>query len=204
MRALAVVVFVGLVALALPARADEQSSSTTYVGAELALMPSGTFTSDFANVRLDSDADTAYAVGFFVEDRITPLISVGFAPRMVVNVAPSNSDRETGQQLDLRAKLGVGKEVLPRLRVFGNFYPGYSIGFPPSDSMITTHPHGFILGLGGGVGFALGKRSELSVELGYQWGFQGGSQNVPLIGNVDYTLEDSYFHVAFGISGTVK
>jgi hypothetical protein len=180
------------------AHAEEQVGSA-WIGAELSVLPKGTFTSDFLNVRLDSDVTTAYGVGFFVEDRVTPLITVGFSPRMLVNVAPSNSDRETGQQLDLRVKIEAGHEVIPRLRAYGVVTPGYSIGFPPSDSLITkSHPTGFIIGVGGGLGLALGQRSELTVELGYTWGFQGGTQD-----NVDYTLKDSYLHIAFGIAGTV-
>jgi hypothetical protein len=191
-----------VLAIAAPARADDDGRGT-WVGAEIAVLPNGTLTSKFLGVEIDSDTETAYGVGFFVENHLTDLVSIGISPRMLVNVVQTGTGHDSGQQLDLRARVAVGKEVVPKVRLYGTAMPGYSIGFPPSDTMITSHPSGFIFGIGGGAAVALGHRSVLSFELGYQWGFQSGSQHTAF-GDIDYTYKDSYLSFTFGIAGTVK
>ena len=131
------------------------------------------------------------------------MLSIGIAPRMLVNVAASNSDRETGQQLDLRARIAAGHDILAARARVRRRDARLLRRLPAIGLADQSHPHGCIVGLDAGIAFSLGKRSELSIGLGYQWGFQGGSQSSPF-GDVNYTLSDRYLELAFGISGTVK
>ena len=83
----------------------------------------------------------------------------------------------SSNELDLRARVTVGKEVAPRLRLYGIGTLGYSwiFDFVTDTSGAEHNVHGFIWSLGGGIAYALNPKLALTGELSYQLGYQGGT-----------------------------
>jgi hypothetical protein len=198
-------VLVAITLCATPAAADPDfdPGARTWLGADLELLPSGSLhqTASFGQPS-DASAQTAYALGGTLEQRIGDLFAIGFAPRLLWNIGPadaltgaSGQSAPTGKQLDLRARVAVGTDLSPATRVFAYVAPGYSIGFQPSGAD-TVHPHGVIAGGGVGVMHALGPTFALVVDIGYQMGFQGYTD--PSRGEIDDRT--SFFHLAIGLA----
>jgi hypothetical protein len=172
-----VVSFALLVAVAVaprPAQAQgmtESQPARIWLGGQLGLSPIGTLKAEALGTSISSDAATAFEVGGRAEFQVTPLLSIGFAPSILLNVKGKDADN-SGSQLDLPLRLAVGGVVAPQIRLYGFAAPGYTILFPPSSSSgNTNHPSGFMIGFGGGVGFRVAPRFSLNGELGYQFRF---------------------------------
>jgi len=169
----------------------ESQPAKLWLGGQLGLSPIGTLKADAFGMSASSDAATAFEVGGRAEYHITPLLAIGFAPSILLNVKSKDADN-SGSQLDLPLRLIAGGEVAPKIRVYGFAAPGYTILFPPSDSMgNTTHPSGFMIGFGGGVGYRVAPRFSLNGELGYQFRFISeteslGGQSVDVSAQFNY------------------
>ena len=179
----------------------------TWYGADFEVLPAGSLhqTAGFGQVA-DASADTAYALGAIIEQRAGSLLSFAFAPRLLWNIGPADavtsasqgSSSPTGKELDLRARIAAAAPLGDRTRVFVYLAPGYSLGFESvAGSTSEVHPHGAIAGAGLGVAYALDRRMALTIDLGYQRGYQGYSD--PTRG--DISDRTSYWSVAIGIAG---
>lgn len=161
----------GLVA---PGAASAQPRSALSLGGTLGLSPVGSLDSQLAagGLTLSADTETAYGFGGVAEFRVTPNVSIGFAPSLVFNVKPeAGNDAGTGLDLPLRLIAGAGSS---RARVYGFLAPGYSVLFLPDSQPIDFDlgdPSGFSFGLGLGGGFSVARGLALTAELGYQWRF---------------------------------
>ena len=152
------------------------SASKVWAGGHLGLSPIGTIEASSGNLTLSSDAATAFEIGGLIEFRAAPMLSIGFAPALLLNVKDTSANR-SGSELDLPLRVAVGAEVAPRVRLYGFASPGFSILFPPPDSQgNTVHPSGFMLGFGGGVGYQVAPRFMVTGELGYQFRFLNTTQ----------------------------
>ena len=194
--------------LAAPVAADPSldPNATTWLGADVEMLPSGSLdrTAGFGQVA-HASAETAYALGAMIEERVTSAVGIAFAPRIIWDIAPAGSDAvtsassssaaPTGKQIDLRVRASYGVPLGTRSRFYVYAAPGYAYGFEPSGSS-TLNPHGAIAGGGAGIHYAIGPRSVLTIDVGYQWGFQGYSDR-----NGDIRDRTSYLHLAFGIAG---
>ena len=67
----------------------------------------------------------------------------------------------------------------------------------------SDHPHGLAIGLGAGVSYDVSPTLRGFFELGYQWGFQGGTVTVFNTTN-SYKFETDYFGMAIGIAGVTR
>jgi hypothetical protein len=192
--------------VAAPAAADPGFDRTTrtWLGADLEVLPSGNLhqTASFGQPS-DAAAQTAYALGGSIEQRVGNWLAFAFAPRLLWDIGPadavsgaSGQSAPTGKQLDLRVRVAIGSAITPATRVFAYVAPGYSIGFQPSGTD-TLHPRGAIAGAGVGLAYALGPRFALVLDLGYQVGYQGYRD--PTRGDIDDRT--SYLHLAIGLAG---
>jgi hypothetical protein len=169
----------------------ESHDAKLWLGGHLGLSPIGTLKAETLGTSASVDAATAFEIGGRAEYQITPLLSIGFAPSIILNVKGKDADN-SASQLDLPLRLAVGGEVAPKLRLYGFAAPGYTILFPPSSSSgNTTHPSGFMIGFGGGVGFRVAPRFSVNGELGYQFRFLSetemvGSQSVDASAQFNY------------------
>lgn len=179
------------------------------VGASLEIMPTGTIVGSLGGFGdTSSSANTAIGFGVLADHAVArrSLISVGFAPRFFFGVKGSNDNGDSAEELDLRLRATIGGEVAPKIRPYFFVTPGYSILFLPDNNNVNNgnslHPHGFEVGLGGGVSYDVSPTLRGFAELGYQWGFQGGSFQV--IGTTtDYKLETRYLGIAIGATTEV-
>jgi len=169
----------------------ESHDAKLWLGGHLGLSPIGTLKAEALGTSASVDAATAFEIGGRAEYQIMPLLSIGFAPSIMLNVKAKDADNSSSQ-LDLPLRIVAGGDVAPKIRLYGFAAPGYTIMFPPSDSMgNTTHPSGFMIGFGGGVGYRVAPRFSLNGELGYQFRFVSetamvGSQSVDVSGQFNY------------------
>lgn len=203
---IASIVLVAAAALA-PSVAHADPDRAGSAGVDFELLPSGTFeTSGGLGGSAKSDADVAYAIGVIAEKPINELVSIGLAPRYVFHVIGKNDSGDSATQLDLRARVAVGHDFSSKLRLYGFAEPGWSILFLPSTIEINgnkVHPNGFVLGLGGGLSYALSRSVRGYFELGYQLGYQTWSWSGTVLGQTvtdNGDASDSYLQLGFGVA----
>ncbi len=177
-----------------PAPAVATSDAKTWIGGEFDLLPVGTIHESVMG--FNGSVDTATAVGFggVVDYRVSDLISIGFAPRFLLEVKGQN-DNNSAKQLDLRGRVTAGKEVAPSVRLFGVGTLGYSIIFLPADANGNSYqPHGPIFSIGAGASYAINPRLLFIGELSYQFGYQATSVN-----GTDVSFGDDYLTIGIGL-----
>jgi hypothetical protein len=153
-----------------PAPAAESSDAKIWIGGEFDLLPVGTIHESVAGFNGSVDAATAVGFGGIVDYRISELISIGFAPRILLEVKGQNNSN-SAKQLDLRGRVTAGKEVAPSVRLFGVGTLGYSIIFLPADANGNSYqPNGVIFSIGAGASYAINQRLLFIGELSYQFG----------------------------------
>jgi hypothetical protein len=130
------------------------------------------------------------------EARVTPNVSIGFAPNLIFNVKASE-DNDSATEIDLPLRLTVGSDVASSVRLYGFASPGYSILFPPEQRMSSVDlgdPSGFMIGFGGGAGFHVAPDVMVTGELGYQFRFLSTTPQ-----GVEVTFESNYLTLALGV-----
>jgi hypothetical protein len=185
------------------AHADDMTRNKGIVSADFELLPTGTISGSIGGFSGSTDAATAYGVGLTFENQVNDLISVGLAPRFLFNVKGANDTGDSSKQIDIRARVAAGHELIPKMRLYGFGEPGYSIMFPPNNNNgQSVHPNGFVIAAGGGLSFELSPTVRAMFELGYQWGFQSWSySNGGITANGD--LKDNYLALGFGLSAVI-
>jgi len=208
MRSVLVVLgFTVAVTTAAPGQAQPQPAADAQlsIGGSVGLSPIGALKSQVSGgPAFSDDAATAFQVNGLLDYRVTPLLSIGFAPGIIFNVKTSNGD-SSGTELDLPLRLALGEPVAPKIRVYGFVSPGYSVLFPPSNSG-SGHPSGLMVGFGGGVGLRVAPGIMLTGELGYQFRFLSTTETINLGtigGGIDVTshvsLQENYLTLAVGV-----
>ena len=201
------VVFVMGVAAAAPGQAEAQYApdSQTWIGGSVGLSPVGTLKSTASGgPTFTSDAAIAFQINGLLDYRVTPLLSIGFAPGIIFNVTTSEGDK-SGTELDLPIRLAIGGPVAPKVRFYGFVSPGYSVLFPPSGNG-GAHPSGLMLGFGGGVGISVARGVMLTGELGYQFRFLSTTETFQVLNTVvttNVSLQENYLTLAVGIVAAI-
>ncbi|MCK6544595.1 porin family protein [Myxococcota bacterium] len=145
-------------------------------GVDLRLLPAGT-------IEMGGDEVTSSSVGtaptFGVTGHVDYAISryflVGVMPQVLFGIVTEADAGEPDQsalsQLDLMLRLTGGFDATQALKIYGYVAPGYSILFM-YDDWGYDDPAGFVLAVGAGASYDVGRRMYLSLDLGYQAGFQ--------------------------------
>jgi len=168
------------------------------VSAQVEVLPFGSAKTSGGQVT-PSSTDTAVAYGITggFEYAVTRYLSVGAAPRLVLNVTPKDASSmdKAEKELDLRAVVRGHYPISPGLEVFGAVMPGYSIVLSSTDGVDSSK--GF--GIGGAIGatYDLSPAVFLSGEVGYQRAFTSTTVKV-LSQSFNADLDVSYAHVALG------
>jgi hypothetical protein len=167
-------------------------ASKASVGAQFELLPVGSFHLAIGEQSMDPSAAVAYGIGGTFDYAVHEHLSIGVAPRLVLNVVPSEDDGfdedDDASQLDLRARLKAHTAVAPGVEAYGYLAPGYSILFDDDDDA-----SGFAIAVGAGATYDLTPATYLSGEIGYQKAFQGME-----VQGVDVEVNTSYLHLGFG------
>ena len=184
-------VLAGFIALVLAAPAVASAGGLTGA-AQVQLVPVGTLAFEAGNVDDSESTEIAYGFGGQVDYWVNDNISVGFAPRVLLNIKP-DGESDSASQIDLAARVQYNAPVNEQVKAFGFVAPGYSILSLP-DAAGDLSPKGFILGFGGGVRYGLDEKLFVQGEAGYTLGFQGGTEQ-----GTDYTFKTNLLHLGVGV-----
>jgi len=167
--------------------------SNLWVGAGGELMPAGSFNTTTAGTTASGDTATAFGLVGLLDYQLSPVLSVGLAPRYVLNVKGS-TDNESGSMLDLRAYASAGTMISPQARLFAMGGLGYSIIYLPTNGATDVpNPAGLTLTLGGGIAYAMNPRLVVLATASYEFGFQSVSE-----GGVETDLKLDYLSLGLG------
>lgn len=169
-------------------------------GARVDLVPLGSihFEADGGN---SDDSDMVFAYGFAgqVDYWVTEQISVGLAPRFLLNVNTKDGDdagADPASQLDIPVRAAYNHTVNEQIQAFGFASLGFSVIMPPSDSD-ADNATGLVIGVGAGGRYAINDKVFATAELGYDIGFQGST--VDILGtSVDVTTAPRFLHIGVG------
>jgi opacity protein-like surface antigen len=161
---------------------------------KVATGPSGSNTS--------SNLDFAYGVGLSLGYRVLAGLSVGIAPQVVIHLTSKDSAGysviDAEKEYDLMARIAYAYTVAPKLDVYAEVLPGYSL-VTYNKIVLGSQPpraRGMVLGGGLGAAFAITERLFANVGVGYQQGFQTSH------GISDREVETKFIRIALG--GGVK
>ncbi len=157
------------------------------------VVPVGTFHVEGGGFSGEDDLDLAYGFGAQVDYWVTDAISVGFAPRYILNVIPKDADGDAATELDLAVRAQYNHTVNEKISAFGFLSPGFSSILPPGDSD-SDSATGLIIGFGAGGRYGINEKLFAQGELGYQLGFQGNTQM-----GVDVTTSTRFLHIGVGV-----
>ncbi len=174
--------------LAAPAIA---SAGGITAGARVDLVPLGTLHVKGGGV--SSDESTAFAYGFAgqADYWVTDQISVGLAPRYLLNVKTDTANAKAATQLDIPLRVAYNHTVNEKIQAFGFGSVGYSIMFAPEDG--AENSKGLVVGLGAGGRYAISDKVFATAEVGYEYVFQKTT-----VANVDVTAAPRLLHVGLG------
>jgi hypothetical protein len=171
----------------------ERAAKATQAGLGFELLPIGQFTVRNGNVSVTTDATMAYGLAPFLDFAPAPYFTIGVAPRFLLNVKPQDVD-DSATQLDLRARAMGHLPIAPAARLYGYVAPGYSIMYPPDWPEGLSLPSGFILALAGGGSYDFDPSGFVTLEIGYQFGWQSVTDS-----GMTIELSDDFFHVGAAV-----
>jgi len=200
-----------LLAASVAASHDAHADKTT-AGLQLQVMPSGTL-----DIKIhgqagglagnwnagESPMETAFGIAGIVDYSVHRNVTVGLAPRVVLN-EKTDPDQDASTQLDIPLRV-TGLMKIGKLTPYGYLSPGYSIIFPShwnENGPELDHPAGLILDVGAGVAYGLSKDLRIVGDIGYTAGYQGFTEKTNVvIGTVttDVTFATSFLHIGVGV-----
>lgn len=162
-------------------------------GAQLEMLPMGSLEVPLGDgASVSADTAVAYGVSATFDYAVTPFLSVGVAPRLILNIKGEDTDGDSDafKELDLRARVLAHFPVAKGVEVFGSVSPGYSIIMGDSDF---DDPKGFALAGAVGATYDVSPKAYLSAEVGYQRAFASVSE-----GGMSSDFDLSFLHVGLG------
>jgi opacity protein-like surface antigen len=183
--------------------ADDESISASAAAprmraqAQFELLPLGTGKQTLGNQSMSQDTAVAYGISAAFDYALTPYLSVGVAPRLVLNVKPSEQQGgTTDKEIDLRARILAHVPVAPGLEIYGAVSPGYAFVLPGEDGVDTAK--GFAIAGAAGVTYDVSPKVFLGAEAGYQRAFTSADLMTGTGQKVSTDLDLSYLHVGIG------
>jgi len=167
------------------------------VQAQVEVLPVGSASHSEGGMTMSADAAVAYGITGAFDYAVMPYLSVGVAPRLVLNVngkGDTASDKSS-QQIDLRARLLAHFPVAKDVEVYASVMPGYTIVTSPTDGF--SNATGFAIGGAAGVTFNVSPKLFVNGEIGYQRAFTSFDAK---IANQTFNEDTdvSYMHVGLG------
>jgi outer membrane protein W len=183
--------------------AQESGSSTTAtpskmrVAAQVEVLPVGTGKTTIADTSMSSDAAVAYGISGTFDYALTPYLSIGAAPRLILNVTPDDADDDVDadKAIDLRARILGHYPVAKGLELYASLSPGYTVMLSGDDNV--ENASGFALGGAVGVTYDVSPKLFLGGEVGYQRAFTSTDIGIGPQ-KVEAELELSYMHIGIG------
>jgi hypothetical protein len=145
-----------------------------------------------------SDLSLAYGVGLSFGYNVIAGLSVGIAPQALFRVK-SKDGGDSMKEYDIMARIAYAYTVIPKLAVYAEFLPGYSIVSLPSTMTMfgekPDNPKGLVIGFGAGAAYDITDQFFANLGVGYQMGFQKTKTPVE---NQDYDLKTKFLRIAVG------
>jgi len=136
--------------------------------------------SDGLNGMNKTDFDMAYALMATADYQVNDIFTVRAMPRYVMGLKASQSggggggNSDSSSAYDVRAGATAGKDVTPKIRIYGLGALGYSsISFPSSTQLPSAS--GLTVTIGGGGTYMINPKLRLYAEASYEAGFQSMS-----------------------------
>ena len=145
-----------------------------------------------------SDLKLAYGVGLSFSYNVIAGLSVGIAPQVLFGVKGKDGG-DAMKECDIMARIAYAYSVIPKLAVYAEVLPGYSILFLP-DSLIMMgekpdSPKGFVIGFGAGAAYDITDQFFANLAVGYQMAFQKTKTPGE---NEDYDMRTKFLRIAVG------
>jgi hypothetical protein len=168
------------------------------VQAQLEMLPLGSTKASVAGASESTDLALAYGVTGAFDYAVMPYLSIGVAPRLVLDVnekdGPESGSSDT--QVDLRARIVGHIPVARGLEVYAALTPGYTLVLSGTEGV--PDANGFAIGGAAGLTYDVSPRLFVSGEVGYQRAFTS-AEIMPTAGtSVEADLDVSYMHVGLG------
>jgi hypothetical protein len=156
--------------VAAPAPAPAASDSKMQLGLNLLPMLIGKTKTDAGS----ADMSMAYGVGLSFGYAVIPGLYVGVAPQALFRVNGKPAEGTSAKAYDLLARVAYIYTVAPKIGIYAEVLPGYSIVTDPSGG---SSAKGFVIA--GGVGGMMDVTDQVFVNLGvgYQYGLEKVSGN---------------------------
>src|SRR5215471_15347923 len=166
-KAATILVTLTLVALATPARADEEKDRRVEVGLSFLPMGLGKFTSSPGGFSSTVDAAFSYGVSLQAGYVLRPGLTLGVAPQTFFNVQPKDQTTAIAklpgaQEYALMARVAYACRVVDTIALYAEVLRGYSIIVPPGADT----SKGFVVGAGVGAARDLAPRVFASLGAG--------------------------------------
>jgi hypothetical protein len=162
--------------------------------AQLELLPTGTTKVSGGDASMSVDNATAFAIAAAFDFSASKYVTLGVAPRMILNVNSSDSTGGSSKELDLRLRLLGHLPLGHQLEVYGYVAPGYAIVMPSDDS---DSAKGISIAGATGLTYDVSPTLFFNGEVGYQYApththVTVVSQRVPV------DVDVSYLHIGVG------
>lgn len=174
-----------------------EAATKMRAGAQIEMLPLGSAKVSAGGQSLSDDAAVAYGVSASFDYAVTPWLSIGVSPRLVLNVTEKDADEgsKAEKEIDLRARLVAHYPVMPKLEAYAALQPGYSFVLSSTDGVDSVN--GFALGGAIGATYDVSPTLYLSGEVGYQRAFTSVDQMVGTE-KISADLSLSYMHIGLG------
>jgi opacity protein-like surface antigen len=144
------------------------------------------------------DLKTAYGVGLSFGYKVIAGLSVGIAPQILLNVKGKENDPyDASKEWDVMARIAYEYTVIPKLDVYGELLPGYSIIQLASGrsyaGVAPSNPKGFVIGFGAGAAYDVTDQFYANLGIGYQMGFGSFSTEMG-----DQAFRTKFLRIALG------
>jgi hypothetical protein len=177
--------------LAVPGAAPGRRPSTAF-SAQLELLPVGIFHAEGSGPSdpVEADIATAYGLSGSLEYIVAPDAALGVNPGVVLGLKPDGATT-SATEIDLRARLRLGRLSNDGFGAHAYVSAGASwISFPGN----APTSFGAIIGVGIAVSHPVEHAAFITVEVGYQLGFQSAT-----VRDEDVEASSRLFHIALGI-----
>jgi len=140
------------------------AESKMQAGLNLLPMLIGKTKTDLGN----GDMAVAYGIGLHFDYAVIPGLTVGVAPQVLLHVIGKDASGDSAKAYDLLARVAYTYTVAPKIGIYAEVLPGYSIVSPPSGDSAK----GFVIA--GGIGGAMDVSDQVFINLGvgYQYGLE--------------------------------
>jgi len=173
-------------------------ANTFQVGVAFLPMLLGRVATGPSGADASSNLDFAYGAGLSFGYRALARLSVGVAPQVVFHLSTKDSAGysaiDSEKEYDLMARIAYAYAVVPKLDVYAEVLPGYSIVTYNKIVLGSQAPKAWGIVLGGGLGAALAitDRFFANASVGYQLGFQKSH------GISDRDVKTKFLRIALG------